>query len=422
MASDNRYGGSAKRKGDPEPKTPAVGRGAAPTANGRRLRFAALAAALLVGLLAAACGGGGSGESGGGGGQEEPAAALDPAELKPEDIVGKGPNGEEPASPEEVQLTEEEAARAKEEKFQVGIVMQTMDIDWSKLQVEGITKTLEANGAEVVGVTDANFEVEKQVADIENMIQKRPDAIISIPVDDTATAEAYKKVSDAGIELVFIHQPPKGLEHPADYASVISPDNQGNGQVAAQILSEYIPEGGSFGIIDFGVDFFTTNQRTIAVKDWLKENRPDIEVKEADFLDPTDAESVSANFLTANPDVNGLFVIWDAPAMGAVTAQREQGTDVPITTIDLGNEVAIELAQGGLIKGLSAQEPYEQGVAEANATLKALLGEETPPWIALPAVPVLQENVLEAYEQVFHKPPPTEVVEACESSGGCNAG
>lgn len=386
----------------------------------RRLRFAAtLAVLLLTGLLTAACGGGG-GSGTGGGGEQDPAVKLDPAKLVPEGIVGRDPYGNEGSSPDEVKLTDEEVAKAKKEKFKVGIVMQTMDIDWSKLQVQGITETLEKNGAEVIGVTDATFKVEKQVADIENMIQKRPDAIISIPVDDTATAEAYKKIGEAGIELVFIHQPPKGLEYPKDYASVISPDNQGNGVVAAEVLANYVPKDGTFGIVDFGVDFFTTNQRTLAVKKWLKENRPDIKVKEADFLDPSDAEKVASNFLTANPDVNGLFVIWDAPAMGAVTALRDQGKDIPITTIDLGNEVAIEMARGGLIKGLGAQQPYEQGVAEANATIKALLGEETPPWVALPAVPVIQKNVLQAYEQVFHKQPPDEIVEACKSSEGCS--
>lgn len=381
-----------------------------------RFRFAAVVALalLLVGLLAA-CGGGG----GGGGGEQDPAAKLDPAKLEPASIVGQGPNGEKPVSADELQLTDEQVAQAKEGGFQVGIVMQTMDLDWSQLQVQGIKDTLEKYGVEVIGVTDANFEVETQIADIENMIQRRPDAIITIPVDNTATAEAYKKVSEAGIELVFMLQPPKGLEHPQDYASIISQDMEGSGYVAAEALSEYIPENGTVGIVDFGVDFFTTNQRALAVKKWFRDNRPDVKVKEADFLDPSDAESVAGNFLTANPDVKGLFVVWDAPAMAAIRAMRAQGKDIPVTTIDLGNEVAIDMAQGGLVKALAAQQPYDQGVAEANAAIKALLGEETPPWVVLPAVGVTPKNVLEAYEQVWHTEPPDQLKQACEANPNC---
>lgn len=345
--------------------------------------------------------------------------AVDPASLVPEQIVGRGPNGEEPASPDDLELTEDEATRVREGGFEVGVVMQTMDIDWSTLQVQGITETLEKYGVEVAAVTDANFDVQQQIADIQNMIQIGPDAVISIPVDDTATAEAYRSVSEAGIELVFIHQAPRGLTHPEDYASVISPDNQGNGEVAAQMLAEMVPEGGVVGIVDFGIDFFTTNQRTLRVEEWLAENRPDIEVRTTDFIDPSDAGDTAANFATANPDLDGLFVVWDAPAMQTVSALRAAGLDIPITTIDLGNEVAIELARGGLVKGLGAQRPYDQGVAEALATMKALIGEQTPAWVALPAFPVTQANVLTAYEEIFHTEAPEELVAACEDGGGC---
>lgn len=384
----------------------------------KRTTMTGLAVGLSTMLLASACSSGSeagaSGDTPGGG-----LAAIDPASLAPAGIVGKGSNGEEPASPADLELTEEEAERVRAGGFEVGVVMQTMDIDWSTLQVQGITETLEEYGVEVVAVTDANFDVQQQIADIQNTIQIGPDAIISIPVDDTATAEAYRTVSQAGIELVFIHQAPRGLTYPDDYASVISPDNQGNGEVAAEMLAELVPQDGVVGIVDFGIDFFTTNQRSLRVEEWLETNRPDIEIRKTDFIDPSDAGDIAGNFATANPDLDGLFVIWDAPAMQAVSALRAADLDIPITTIDLGNEVALELARGGLVKGLGAQRPYDQGVAEAMATMKALIGEETPPWVALPAFPVTQANVLTAYEEIFHTAPPEELITACEESGGC---
>jgi ribose transport system substrate-binding protein len=340
------------------------------------------------------------------------ANALDPAKLIPPKIVGSGPFGEAPSTADSVRLTADEEAAAKAAHFKVGVVMQTMDIDWSKLVVQGITDTLKKYDAQLVGVTNANFQVDTQVAQIGDMIQLHPQAIISIPVDNTATAEAYKSIGKAGIKLILMHQVPQGLKYPQDYQAVISPDNQGNGQVAAEMLAHYIAKGGTVGIVNFGVDFFTTNERTKRVKEWLKENRPDIKIKQVDFIDTTKVGDVAANFLTANPDVNGLFVVWDAPAMQVVSAMRDQGKDIPVTTIDLGNEAAIELAQGGIIKGIAAQQPYDQGVAEAEAALKVLLGKQAPPWIVLPAVPVLPSNVLDAYQAVFHSAPPAELTAA----------
>ena len=347
------------------------------------------------------------------------ANTLDVASLIPPGIVGSGPFGEAPSTIDSVKLTDAQAEQARAGKFKVGVVMQTMDIDWSKLVVAGITDTLGKYGAELVGVTNPSFQVDKQIAQIGDMIQLKPQAIISIPVDNTATAAAYKTISDAGIKLILMHQVPQGLKYPDDYQAVISPDNRGNGQVAAQILAAHIPDGGVVGIVDFGVDFFTTNERTRQVRAWFEKNRPDVTLKQVDFVDTTKAGDVAANFLTANPDVSGLFVVWDAPAMQVASALRAQGKDLPVVTIDLGIEAGIELASCGLIKGIAAQQPYDQGVAEAEAALQTLLGNQPPPWIVLPAVPVLPSNLTESYRQVFHEYPPEELVSACVADTGC---
>ena len=391
----------------------------APDARFARLSVAAILAVSAIGMVTTTSAA-----------QEEPAEAgtsegciianaLDPEALTPASVVSTSQFDEAPSTIDSVRLTDEQAEAAREAGFEIGIAMQTMDIDWSKLVVQGITDTLETYGAKVITVTDPNFDPVEQTAQIDNMITLKPDAIISMATDLTATAPAYKRIGQAGIKLILMHMVPQGLTYPDDYQSVISPDNEGNGQVAAQILAEYIPEGGVVGIVDFGVDFFTTNVRTARFKAWMEENRPDITLKQVDFIDPSKAGDVASSFLTANPDVQGLFVVWDAPALQVASAMRAQGKQLPITTIDLGNEAAIELARCGDIKGLSAQQPYDQGVAEAEAALLALLGEEPPPWIVLPSVPVLPSNVLEAYPQVWKTDPIPELVEACDTSGAC---
>src|SRR6187399_1917072 len=66
---------------------------------------------------------------------------VDLATLGPKSIVGQGPHGEKAASPEVLALTDEEAAKVKAGNFKVGISMQTVNLDWSQLQVQGITDT-----------------------------------------------------------------------------------------------------------------------------------------------------------------------------------------------------------------------------------------------------------------------------------------
>ncbi len=341
---------------------------------------------------------------------------VDLASLGPKSIIGQGPNGEKAASVEEVQLTADEAAKVKAGKFKVGITMQTVNLDWSQLQVQGVTETLNKYGVEVIGVTSAEYQVDKQIANIEDTIQRHPDGIISIPVDGTATAATYKKVSAAGIKLVFMDNVPPGMKHPDQYASMVSADSQGNGQIAAQILASCMAQGGTIGLVNFGVDYFSTNERTKGVRDWMAKNRPDIKMKQVDFTDPSKVAQIAGDFLTANPDVKGLFAVWDQPALDSLTSMRAQGVNIPVTTVDLGLESSIEIAKGGPLKATGSQRPYDQGAAEALAMMKALVGQTPPAWVGVQSLPVVQSNVLEAYKTVFKKDPPAELVNACKNA------
>lgn len=381
-----------------------------------RARAVAIGAATLLALAACSSGAGSSGGSG----STQPAA--DPSSFIPANYFSQnvGPDSVPPSPDSALALSSADAAKARAGHFRVGIVMQTMDLDWSTLQVRGIKDTLAKYGVSVVGVTDANFKVDTQIAQIGDMVQRHPDAIISIPVDPTATASAYKQAAQAGIKLVFILQNATGLSYPQDYQAAVGGGDQGNGAIAASMLAHSVPKNGTIGVIGYGVNFFTTNNRETALKAWLKTNRPDIKIKEADFLDPTQAGQVASNFLTANPSVNGLWVAWDAPAMQVVTSERATGTKVPIVTMDLGTQVAREIASGGVVVGDAAQRPYDQGVAEAEAAIKALLGQRVPQWTIVRGVPVTRANLLDAYRQVWHTAPPAAVTSACKSaSGGC---
>jgi ribose transport system substrate-binding protein len=331
-------------------------------------------------------------------------------------ILSKGPHGETAVSAKTLELTEEEIAKIKQGNYKAAIVMHYAGNDWSTAQIDGLKATFERMGIEVVAVTDADFKSEKQVSDIETVLAKNPDIIVSIPVDPVSTAEAYKKAAESGVKLVFMDNAPQGLEHGKDYVSVVSADNYGNGVAAAEIMAEKLGGKGKIGVIFHDADFFVTKQRTEAFEKTIQEKYPDIEiVARGGITDPNDGEKVASGILTKNPDLDGLFVVWDVPAEGALAAARTAGRDdLVITTIDLGTNVALEIASDGIVKGLGAQLPYDQGISEAILAGYALLGKETPPYVAVPAYKVTKENVLEAWKLVYHKEAPDSIQSAAK--------
>lgn len=120
-----------------------------------------------------------------------------------------------------------------------------------------------------------------------------------------------------------------------------------------------------------------------------------------------DADKAASALLTSNRDLNGIWAVWDVPAEGVISAARAAGKDnLVITTCDLGLNVAIDMAQNGFVKGLGAQRPFDQGVTEALLAGYGLLGKEAPAYIALPALPVTHDNLLEAWKEVYHQDAP----------------
>jgi ribose transport system substrate-binding protein len=211
---------------------------------------------------------------------------------------------------------------------------------------------------------------------------------------------------------------PAGFVPGTDYVSVVSADNYGNGVAAAHLMAKALgPDGGEIGLVFHAADFFVTKQRYDAFKATIASDYPNITIVDEQGIGGPDfsgdAEKAAGAMLTSNPNIKGIWAVWDVPAEGVMAAARANGRDdLIITTVDLGENVAISMAQGGFIKGLGAQRPYDAGVVEAKLAGYALLGKDAPDFVALPALPVAQDNLLDAWKQVYS----TEATENVKAS------
>ena len=341
----------------------------------------------------------------------DPAKALAEIQQKP---LSKGPHGEEPSPVSSVILTPEELDKIKGLKAKAAIVLHYAGNDWSQAQVAGLKAQFAKMGIDVIAVTDAGFKPEKQVADIETILAQKPQIIVSIPTDPVSTASAYQKASQQGVKLVFMDNVPKGMEAGKDYVSVVSADNAGNGAVAAHLMAKFLKGKGQIGLIYHAADFFVTRQRYDAFKKTMTESYPGIKiVAEQGIGGPDfsgDGDKAASAILTSNRNVNGIWGVWDVPTEGVISAARAAGKDdLVITTIDLGLNVAIDMAQNGFTKGLGSQRPYDQGTTEALLAGYGLLGKAAPAYVALPALAVTRDNLLEAWKEVYHAEAPASI-------------
>ena len=99
--------------------------------------------------------------------------------------------------------------------------------------------TAEELGAEV-NIQNANGDVEKQISQIEYLIQKKMDVIVIIAIDGEALLDVTRKAKEAGIRIVCYDR----LIRNAGCDLYISFDNEMVGRLMGEALVRALPEGG----------------------------------------------------------------------------------------------------------------------------------------------------------------------------------
>ena len=319
-------------------------------------------------------------------------------------MLDNGLYGEKPVSPENVQLSPEEKKKLRLGKYRVAISFHYTGTAWAELHEAGIRDELDQYGIEIISVMDAHFDADLQNKQLESIGIQRPDAVIAIPTDDRETAKAFQNLSEV-TKLVFISNIPEGIERNS-YVSYVSVNEWENGANVGRLIGNYFKDSkqAKIAFIIHGAVFSGTRVRDMAARKIIAENFPEIEVvANKGFGTIENAHQLCKDILSVNPDIQGIYVSWDRPALEVIRALEELGRDdIAIFTTDLDHEIA-RYMEKGIVKGLSTQRPYEQGRAVALAVEKALVDSNIPKYIGVQPYTVEPQGLSRAWRDIFHK-------------------
>lgn len=323
-------------------------------------------------------------------------------------VVGAGPFGECATSPDEIVPSENERNQLKEGHYTVALTFHYGGTAWHSLHQLGITETLNNLGISVISTCEAQLDPQLQMVQIEGIKMQRPDAVIAIPVDDKITAPAFKSLSKQ-TKLVFLSNIPSGFSR-KDYSACVSVNECESGRIIAHMIGDYFAgqENVQIGIIKHGSTFYGTFLRDMVTVKTIERNYPNIKIEATNsFINIADAYEICCKMLTEHPGIRALYVCWDGPALQAVRALRDLNrTDIVLFTCDLDEEIGMLMAKGELVCGISAQRPFEQGVAAAYAVAHALLGNDSHKYIGVSPLGVTRENLADAWKEILHEPFP----------------
>ena len=376
-----------------------------------RLMATLATAATMLGL--AACGGEPENQGGGGGTSET--AGL---EITPSKTVGEttGPNGEKATPTSAIKLSEEEVRQVREGGH-TAVMTWHQSSDFTAAVTQGAQDEFDRLGIDVVATTNANFDAGKQRNDIETVMARKPDVMLTLPVDPVATASAYRAAARAGTEIVLLSNVPKDFAQGEDYVTVVTDDLFQMGKQAADALAAAIGGKGKIAYFFHDASYYVTNQRDEAFKKTIEQNYPDIEiVAEQGIADPNQAQEQANAVLTKNPELDGIYVTFSQPpAEGVLAALRNAGnTKTKLVSLDLDEPLAVDMARGGNVAALITDKAYELGQTMARAGAYGLLDKEAPPFIVAPATTVTSNNLESGYQESLRRDPPQSVMDAAQ--------
>ncbi|WP_340678712.1 substrate-binding domain-containing protein [Paraglaciecola sp.] len=274
---------------------------------------------------------------------------------------------------------------------------------WINAVNRGASETFERYGVKVLVTTDAQYDPAKQVADIENIQALNPDLVLSLVIDSVSAKAGFQKIVDAGAKLVLLSNPITGFVHGKDFAGIVTDDMQGMGNRAAQISNEFLHGNGKVGMIYHDANYFITNTRDKAFVDGLAQF-PKIEIQSRQgFVKEHDTSAIASAMMLRHPDLDLIYVSWDAAAEGVVESLRSDGFNkVKVISHDLGVNNLLDMAQQGNMLASISDRPYEIGATMARVALLAKLGVSTPMFTLVPYDQVNKSNITEVWQQAYH--------------------
>lgn len=298
---------------------------------------------------------------------------------------------------------------AAAETMTIGITQNNVGVDSYQTTYEkAFIESAEANPDVEAVVLDAGGDVARQIAQIEDLIQREVDAIIIWPTNGEAVIPAVRKAKQAEIPVVITNS--NIDEQGFDFISSFSgPDNIAQGSRAAEIMCDKFKDMGTDGdaqIVQIsGQPGYTTAiERAKGFEDRLPEVCPDVTLVETQPGDwnREKAQQVMEAFLVKYDDIDGVYSGDDNMGVGALNAAKAAGRADDIVFVGATNfSVGYEAMEAGEYWGSIYQSPIDDAEAALQTAIDIINGEEVSFLNYFDTPKITQDNMGEFEKPVF---------------------
>ena len=230
--------------------------------------------------------------------------------------------------------------------------------------------------------------IPEQLSQVEDVIVKKPDAIVFIPVDYKAMVPSVEKINEAGIPVVNI------TDHTAGGAFVafVGSDDYSLGLETGRVLVKALGGKGNVVVLEGVKGSIGNTNRVRGFTDAIKE-APDVKLlaSQPGNYQRMQGLQVMENLLQSYPAIDGVLAANDAMAMGAIEAL--DGADRKSLVIGInGSQEGVDAVKAGKLLATGDYGGFLQGCLGVTIAIRNLRKLPIKTEIALKASVVTKDN------------------------------
>ncbi len=292
-----------------------------------------------------------------------------------------------------------------QDKFKIGVSMKTLSAPYFAAQMDAAKAHAKELGYEVIG-TDAQGKMQKQIADIEDLVTRGVKLLIVNPADADALVNAVNSASARGVKVVVMDST---LNPKANYVTLVQSSNSANGALVGDwVVKEIGDKPAKIALLSGEKGNPVGQERRLGVLSGIMEaqirqfGHANVEVVGQGWGAWNEGGGLKAmeDLLVAHKDFNIALGENDSMLLGARRAlQSAKRDNVLLVAAADGQKEALELIKQGKYGVTGLNDPALVAKTAVDVGIKAVKGEakDIPKQTFTPPAAITKDSVDKYY-------------------------
>lgn len=237
------------------------------------------------------------------------------------------------------------------------------------------------------------LEIGKQIAQMEDLLQRKVDAVLLSPVSFEGTAAVVEEAVKKGIPVLN-----NGMRTKSDkISSIVNLDDEGIGRLQGEYTGKRLQGKGKIVMLNGPAGAKWAIDRVKGFKDAISSKYPGIKIlgERWSEMDRAILMKIMEDFLQAfGGEIDFVYTVTGLPGRGAADAIRAAGKKGKIgTSTVLSSPEDIEFMKEGLFEMMVGQSPVLMGRWSVDLAVRVLNGETVPKVVYVPGYVLTKDNM-----------------------------